>query len=353
MSKYNPSRLLLSKEQKDERSVATGDHLWLMSLGNKSMLLTTACVNVAGNKSMLLTTAALNLLQIPGNMDVKSLKLIECPRDAMQGWKSFIPTERKIEYINSLLNVGFDTIDFGSFVSPKAIPHMADTAEVLKGLQINTSQSKLLAIIANYRGAEAATIFDEITYLGFPFSISETFQQRNTNSSMEESLGRVEEIQNLCIKTGKKLVIYISMGFGNPYGDLYSEEIVFNWVNKMVELDVEIISLADTVGVATPEQVYDVTSYLVESLPGTEIGVHLHSTPENWEEKLEAAVKAGCQRFDGALKGIGGCPMADDELVGNMNMELMVDYFEKKAMLHGLNKEALEESLKMAGEIFA
>jgi len=280
------------------------------------------------------------------------IKLIECPRDAMQGWKSFIPTEKKAAYINSLLRVGFDTIDFGSFVSPKAIPQMADTVEVLKSLEVEKSVSKLLAIIANYRGAEAAVVFDEITYLGFPFSVSETFQQRNTNSSITESLGRVEEIQNLCIKSGKQLVVYISMGFGNPYGDLYDEEIVFEWVNKLVGMDIGIISLADTVGVATAQQVYDMTSYLVESLPGTEIGVHLHSTPHNWKEKLEAAVRAGCKRFDGALKGIGGCPMADDELVGNMNSEWMINYFEENMLLDDLNKEALQESLKMAEEIF-
>ena len=285
-------------------------------------------------------------------MNNNLVKLIECPRDAMQGWKSFIPTEKKIEYINSLLKVGFDTIDFGSFVSPKAIPQMADTAEVLAGLRYENSNSKLLAIIANERGANDAVVFDEIQYLGFPFSVSETFQQRNTNSSIEQSLGRVEEIQNLCIKTGKELVVYISMGFGNPYGDLYDEDLVFEWVNKLVAMDIGIISLADTVGVATPQQVYDVTSYLVESLPGTEIGVHLHSTPQNWEEKLEAAVKAGCKRFDGALKGIGGCPMADDELVGNMNSELMIQKKKKKELLTDLNKEALIESLQIAERIF-
>ncbi|MBM3415598.1 MAG: hydroxymethylglutaryl-CoA lyase [Bacteroidetes bacterium] len=284
---------------------------------------------------------------------MEAIKLIECPRDAMQGWKVFIPTDKKIEYINSLLKVGFDTIDFGSFVSPKAIPQMADTGEVVRGLKLGVSSSKLLAIIANYRGAEAACGFDKITYLGFPFSVSETFQQRNTNSSIGESLGRVEAIQNLCIKTGKQLVVYISMGFGNPYGDAYDEEIVFEWVNRLVAMDIGIISLADTVGVASPQQVYDITSYLVESLPGTEIGVHLHSTPENRKDKLEAAVKAGCKRFDGALRGIGGCPMADDELVGNMNTERMIDYFEEREMLSGLDKEALAESLRIAGEIFS
>lgn len=283
---------------------------------------------------------------------VTPIKLIECPRDAMQGWKTFIPTERKIEYINSLLKAGFDTIDFGSFVSPKAIPQMADTAEVLKQLDLTTTTSKLLAIIANQRGAEEASTHEQITYLGFPFSVSETFQQRNTNSSIQQSLGRVEEIQNLCIKTGKQLVIYISMGFGNPYDDPWSEEIVFEWVNKMVEMDIGIISLADTVGLATAEQVYDISNYLTESLPGIEIGVHLHSTPDNWQEKFDSALRAGCKRFDGALKGIGGCPMADDELVGNMNSELVIGYLEEKGYSLNLDKIALNESLRIAAEIF-
>ncbi len=281
-----------------------------------------------------------------------AVSIIECPRDAMQGWKHFIQTEKKIEYINSLLKVGFDTIDFGSFVSPKAIPQMKDTGDVLKGLMLNAESAKLLAIVANMRGAEEASVFDEITYLGFPFSVSETFQQRNTNSSISESLGRVEQIQKLCIKTGKQLVIYISMGFGNPYGDVYSEEIVFNWVNKLAAMDIKIISLADTVGVAEPKQVHSMTKYLIDLLPQTEIGVHLHSTPAIWKEKLEAAVKAGCKRFDGALKGIGGCPMADDDLVGNMNTELMIDYFEKNNLATGLDKDALNKCLKLAAEIF-
>ncbi len=286
------------------------------------------------------------------SQDQQNIKLIECPRDAMQGWKPFIPTERKIEYINSLLQVGFHTIDFGSFVSPKAIPQMADTAEVVKKLDLGEGTTKLLAIVANMRGAEDASVFDEITYLGFPFSVSETFQQRNTNSSISESLSRVEDMQNLCIKTGKQLVVYMSMGFGNPYGDPYDEEIVFEWVNQLVAMDIGIISLADTVGVATAEQVYDMTSYLVESLPGTEIGVHLHSTPNNWKEKLSAAVKAGCKRYDGALKGIGGCPMADDELVGNMDTELMIPYFRERSLMAELNEEALNNSLVLASKIF-
>ena len=280
------------------------------------------------------------------------IKLVECPRDAMQGWPHFIPTQKKIEYINSLLKVGFDTIDFGSFVSPKAIPQMADTGKVIGNLELGNSKSKLLAIIANERGATDAVVYDEISYLGFPFSVSETFQKRNTNSTIAQSLGRVEEIQNLCIKNKKELVIYISMGFGNPYGDVYNEEIVFEWVNKLVAMDIKIISLADTVGVATKEQVYSISKYLVDSLPGTEIGVHLHSTPANWKEKINAALQAGCKRFDGALKGIGGCPMADDELVGNMDTELMIPYCEKLELLNNLNKEALQVSSKLASEIF-
>lgn len=281
-----------------------------------------------------------------------AVKLIECPRDAMQGWPHFIPTQQKIDYINVLLKVGYDTIDFGSFVSPKAIPQMADTAAVLKGLQVSSSKSKLLAIIANERGAQDAVVFDEITYLGFPFSVSETFQKRNTNSTIAESLGRVEEIQNLCIKTRKELVVYISMGFGNPYGDVYNEEIVFDWVNKLTAMDINIISLADTVGLATKEQVYRVTKHLVDALPGIEIGVHLHSTPVNWKQKADAALQAGCKRFDGALKGIGGCPMADDELVGNMDTELMIPYFEEKNLLNNLDKGALKQCSLLAAEIF-
>lgn len=290
--------------------------------------------------------------QVPAFGSGGGISLIECPRDAMQGRKIFIPTEKKILYINSLLKVGFHTIDFGSFVSPQAIPQMVDTKDVVKKLNVEFGKTKLLAIVANLRGAIDACVYDEISYLGFPFSVSETFQHRNTNSSIEESLKSVEEIQALCKKTGKTLVVYISMGFGNPYQDPFNEEIVFNWVERLVELDIEIISLADTVGLATPEQLYDMTSYLIESLPGTEIGVHLHSRPDNWKEKIEAAVKAGCKRFDGALKGIGGCPMADDELVGNMNTELMIKYFEEQNLLNWLNKDALAESLIIAEEIF-
>jgi len=285
-------------------------------------------------------------------MQTDKFHLIECPRDAMQGWKEFIPTNKKIEYINSLLEIGFDTIDFGSFVSPKAIPQMADTREVIQKLKIQGSRSKLLAIVANTRGAEEAAVYDEISFLGFPFSISPTFQMRNTNSTIEESLNRVEEIQDLCFKTNKQLVIYLSMGFGNPYGDEYSEEILLKWADEMISREIKIISLADTVGVATPDQISFALNTLVSKYPKTFFGVHLHTTPMNWKEKLKAAVDAGCQRFDGALKGIGGCPMAQSDLVGNMNTELIISYLEEKNLLTGLNKEALQKSLELASEIF-
>ena len=283
---------------------------------------------------------------------MQEIKLVECPRDAMQGWKHFIPTEKKIEYVNSLLQVGFDTIDFGSFVSPKAVPQMSDTRDVVKKLKVKSSKSKLLAIVANVRGAEDAMPLNEIHYLGFPFSISPTFQQRNTNSTIEESLERVEKIQNLCLKNNKQLVIYLSMGFGNPYGDEYNEEILLKWADEMVKREIKIISLADTVGLATPEQISFALKSLTPKHPETTIGVHLHSTPNNWKEKLSSAVDAGCKRFDGALKGIGGCPMAQDDLVGNMNTELIISYLEEKKLISGLNKDALQESLELASKIF-
>lgn len=279
------------------------------------------------------------------------IRLVECPRDAMQGWKQIIPTEKKVAYINALLQVGFDTIDFGSFVSPKAIPQMADTKQVLAGLDLTGSKSKLLAIIANERGAEEAVVYDEISYLGFPLSVSETFQQRNTNSSIAESLKRVEAIQELCIKNNKQLVVYLSMGFGNPYGDSWSEEIVFEKANQLADMGIEIISLADTVGLATADQVERVTGHLARQLSAIEIGVHLHSTAVNWREKLEAAYKTGCRRFDSALLGIGGCPMANDELVGNMDTTRVLSFFEEKELLH-LDAEALQLSLHLAVEIF-
>lgn len=281
-----------------------------------------------------------------------AIHLIECPRDAMQGWKRFIPTDEKVAYISALLQVGFDTIDFGSFVSPKAIPQMADTKEVIGQLSLVNTKTKLLAIVANVRGAEEAIVFNEITYLGFPFSISPTFQKRNTNSTIEDSLDAVQIIQKLCIENKKELVVYISMGFGNPYGDIYNEEIVMHWVDKLIALGIKIISIADTVGLAQPAQVSSILNKLIPMYGDIEIGVHLHSAPVNWKEKIDAALLAGCKRFDGALKGIGGCPMADDELVGNMNSELMIPYFEEKGILPKINKEALREALTIASKIF-
>lgn len=282
----------------------------------------------------------------------EKIKLIECPRDAMQGWSHFIPTEKKIAYINSLLKVGFDTIDFGSFVSPKAIPQMADTKEVLRSLQWEEAKTKLLAIVANARGAEEAVMYEAISFLGFPFSVSPTFQVRNTNSTIEESLKRVEEIQELCLKSNKQLVIYLSMGFGNPYGDEYNEDILLQWANVISQLGINIISLADTVGVAKPAQIKFALETLMPKYPSVEFGVHLHSSSLNVYEKLKAAVDAGCKRFDGALKGIGGCPMAQDDLVGNMPTEIMISYFEDQKMLENINKNALQQSLQLANEIF-
>lgn len=283
---------------------------------------------------------------------MKPIHLVECPRDAMQGWKHFIPTPLKIEYINALLQVGFDTIDFGSFVSPKAIPQMADTKEVLAGLNLQGSRSKLLAIVANTRGAEEAVRYEQISYLGFPFSISPTFQQRNTNSTMEESLSRVEEMQELCLAHRKTLVIYLSMGFGNPYGDEYNEGILLKWAEEIVGRGIQILSLADTVGVATPGQITTALKTLIPRYPQATIGVHLHSTAQSWREKTAAAYVAGCTRFDGALKGIGGCPMARDELVGNMDTERMISYFTEQGAPLALDEEAFERSLQLANKLF-
>ena len=282
----------------------------------------------------------------------KSIQLVECPRDAMQGWKDFIPTEKKVAYLNALLEVGFHTLDFGSFVSPKAIPQMADTTEVLKKLKIQNSKTKLLAIVANTRGAEDAVLYDEIHYLGFPFSISPTFQLRNTNSTQTESLFKIDEIQELCIKNKKTLVVYLSMAFGNPYEDEYNAELLMNWADEMAKREIEIISLADTVGVCTSEQIETALNKLIPKYPAIEFGVHLHSTNFNWKLKLQAALFNGCKRFDGALKGIGGCPMAQDDLVGNMDSEKMIQYFEEHQLLNNLNKEALAKSIVIANEIF-
>ena len=280
------------------------------------------------------------------------VKLVECPRDAMQGWPHLIPTEKKITYLNELLNVGFDSLDFGSFVSPKAIPQMADTKQVITNVNPLNSKTRLLAIVANTRGAAEAAAYSHIQDIGFPFSISETFQKRNTNSSIKTSLMTVLDILEICRQKGKRLVVYISMAFGNPYGDEWSAEIALNWIRQLIKMGVKVISLADTVGIASPTQVNELTKSLVTEFPMIESGVHLHSSRENSIEKLEAAFSAGCRRFDGALNGIGGCPMAGDELVGNMDTLIMIDYFKKKNVLPVLNEIALEECMQLAGEIF-
>jgi hydroxymethylglutaryl-CoA lyase len=280
------------------------------------------------------------------------MKLIECPRDAMQGLHDFIPTALKTEYINLLLKVGFDTIDFGSFVSPKAIPQLRDTTEVLANLDLSTSKSKLLAIVANLRGVEEAVKHQEITYLGFPFSISETFQQRNTNSSIAESLHTVEEMLNLCDKNNKTAVVYLSMGFGNPYGDEWNVEIVEKWAQELVNKGVQILSLADTTGVSTPEKIETILPALVKKFNKTEIGIHLHSTPFTRLEKIEAAYKAGCTRFDSALKGFGGCPMAADDLTGNMATEDLIAYLQSKGEDLKLDMDKWQEAMLFSSQVF-
>lgn len=281
------------------------------------------------------------------------MKLIECPRDAMQGLHDYISIEDKVRYINAILKVGFDTIDAGSFVSPKAIPQLKDTAEVLSKLAMDSTQSKLLVITANKRGAEKAVQLDEVTYLGFPFSISETFQQRNINSTIEDSLRRLDEVQNLCIKYNKKLVTYFSMAFGNPYGDEWSPEIVAKWVEKLVkESDVDILSLSDTIGTSNPETIKWLFDYVIPTFPNVEIGAHLHTTPDTWKEKVDTAIKSGCKRFDGAIKGFGGCPMATDDLTGNMATENIISYLNENNIEHGLNEKAFNEALMMSLEIF-
>jgi len=280
------------------------------------------------------------------------IQLVECPRDAMQGIPDFIDTAIKAAYINQLLEVGFHTLDFGSFVSPKAIPQMRDTAEVLEMLDLHKAKSKLLAIVANVRGAEDALHFQEIDFLGFPLSVSETFQQRNTNASIAEALKTVEVLQNLCEAKGKKQVVYLSMGFGNPYGDPYSPELVAEFVEKLAQLNIETVSLSDTVGVATPELITKLFEVQTQAFPQITFGAHLHSRPDSIEEKVMAALKGGCHRFDGALKGYGGCPMAKDDLVGNMATEVMVETLEKEGYDLGLNKSELTESLKLARFVF-
>lgn len=284
---------------------------------------------------------------------MKTIKIIECPRDAMQGIKShFISTEAKVKYINALLKVGFDTIDFGSFVSPKAIPQMRDTADVLSQLNLSNTQSKLLAIVANIRGANDASVFEEINYLGYPFSISEIFQMRNTGKTINQSLDILSEILNIADKTNKEVVAYLSMGFGNPYGDPWNVEIVANWTEILAKMGVKILSMSDTIGVANGKTISYLFSNLIPSYPNIEFGAHLHTNPSYWHEKIDAAFNAGCCRFDGAIKGYGGCPMATDELTGNMPTEKLVSYFTAKKLNTNINALSFESAYNEAYKIF-
>ncbi|MEM8566103.1 MAG: hydroxymethylglutaryl-CoA lyase [Bacteroidota bacterium] len=280
------------------------------------------------------------------------MKIIECPRDAMQGLEEFIPTRKKVDYLNTLLAVGFDTLDFGSFVSPKAIPQMSDTAAVLSGLNLGDSKSKLLAIVANIRGASEAIQFDEIEYLGFPFSISETFQQRNTNKSIVEALNTLDEIQQLCLQRDRQLVCYISMGFGNPYDDPFDPQVVGKFTEILHSLGIHIISLADTIGVAEPNLIKHLFNDLIPSFPDVEFGAHFHSNPATAIEKVSAAYQSGCRRFDGAIRGFGGCPMAKDELVGNIATEDMISYFDSINLDLGIDRDFFNASIQASASIF-
>jgi len=282
----------------------------------------------------------------------KKVTIIECPRDAMQGMKTFIPTEKKIEYLNSLLKVGFHTLDCGSFVSPKAIPQMADTFKVIPKLDLDDTDTELSVIVANTKGADFACEFDEISYLGYPFSVSEIFQARNANCNMEESMERVEKILNTCEMYGKKLVLYLSMAFGNPYGEFYDPEIVAHWVDRLSEAGVTLFSVSDTIGVANTESINQLFSILYGNFPDLSFGAHFHTTPDKWEEKIEAASNIGCKRFDGAIKGYGGCPMAKDDLTGNMPTEKLIAYFEGKGISTGLDLDQFAESVKISSTIF-
>lgn len=279
------------------------------------------------------------------------MKIVECPRDAMQGLHEFIPTVEKARYLNTLLKVGFDTLDFGSFVSPKAIPQMRDTAEVLDLLDLANTSTKLLAIVANRRGAVSAASFADIDVLGYPFSISETFQLRNTNATIEESLDRVKVIQEICLAQNKTLLIYISMGFGNPYGDVWNVEIVQEWVEKLAKLDITIFQLSDTIGVAEPANIQYLYSNLIPANPDIEIGAHFHTTPDTWEEKVVAAYDSGCRRFDGTIRGFGGCPMAQNKLVGNMPSENLITFAQERKIDIGLDMDSYFDAMKIAGQI--
>ncbi len=280
------------------------------------------------------------------------LKIVECPRDAMQGIHQFIPTQKKTEYLNALLKVGFDTIDAGSFVSPKAIPQMRDTGEVLSRIDLSTSSSKLLAIVANLRGGQEAVNYEQLTYLGYPFSVSEVFQKRNTNKTIEESESLVQELVELCDKNNKELVVYISMGFGNPYGEEWNVNIVEDWCSRLAEKGVRILSLSDTIGTSDPESIKYLFEKLIPALPDVEFGAHLHTTPATWREKVQTAYNSGCRRFDGAVKGFGGCPMAADDLVGNMPTEKLLSFAQEHGLAKNFNMLAFESAYNKALQIF-
>ena len=281
------------------------------------------------------------------------MKIIECPRDAMQGISQYIPAETKAEYINALLRVGFDTIDFGSFVSPKAIPQLRDTADVLNRLDLEKTNSSLLAIVANERGAKEACNFEEINYLGFPFSISETFQKRNINSTISESYRRLSAVREICFKHNKKLVTYFSMAFGNPYGDEWSTYIVAHWAEKLLkDLEIKILSLSDTIGTSNRENIQFLFEKLIPEFPEVEFGAHLHTTPQAWEEKVDAAFKAGCRRFDSAIKGYGGCPMAEDQLTGNMPTENLLLYLKSKDATESIDFSMFDKAVDYSSKVF-
>ena len=283
---------------------------------------------------------------------MQDVKLIECPRDAMQGIKDWIPTHKKVQYIQSLLSCGFNTIDFGSFVSPKAIPQMVDTAEVLSGLDMSSTQTKLLAIVANVRGAQAAVAHPEITYLGYPFSISENFQMRNTHKTIAQSIATLSEILELAAASNKQVVTYLSMGFGNPYGDPWNLDIVGEWTDRLSKMGVQILSLSDTIGSSSPEVIDYLFSNLIPAYSKIEFGAHLHTAPDKWHEKVSAAFNAGCYRFDGAIKGYGGCPMAKDELTGNMPTEKLISYFNQQKVDTNIKAMSFENAYNKALEVF-
>ena len=281
------------------------------------------------------------------------LKIIECPRDAMQGIKTMIPTAQKVQYLQSLLRVGFDTIDFGSFVSPRAIPQMADTAQVLAQLDLRNTQSKLLAIVANSRGALAAASHKEIDFLGYPFSISENFQMRNTHKTITQSIDTLQEILNIAQAHNKRVVVYLSMAFGNPYGDPWNVDVVGEWTQRLNAMGVEILSLSDTIGSSTSDSISYLFSNLIPAYPHIEFGAHLHTNPLHWHPKVEAAYIAGCRRFDGAIQGFGGCPMAKDELTGNMPTEKLLSYFTTQKEVTNLNALSFESAYNEATKIFS